>query len=150
MLEAPYMQCMTCWDLLRVNRSHDVCPVRQSLWCTQCSCYGHLGADCDTVTHVTRPRCLEELIPADVRARWGITTETPIEWPAVTLEVAEREIAESNTIEVAYREGRQDNRIREVMRSLKIPTVHKMEGNIHKLRTWAVANGKKVRLIQEK
>jgi hypothetical protein len=36
------------------------------------------------------------------------------------------------------------------MRSLKIPTVHKMEGNIQKLRTWAVANGKKVRLIQEK
>jgi hypothetical protein len=99
---------------------------------------------------VERPRCLEDLIPADVRARWGIRTQTAIVWPAVTLEIAEREIAETNTIEVVYREGRQDNRIREVMRSLKIPTVHKMEGNIQKLRTWAVANGKKVRLIQEK
>jgi hypothetical protein len=99
---------------------------------------------------VERPRCLEDLIPADIRARWGIRTQTAIVWPAVTLEIAEREIAETNTIEVVYREGRQDNRIREVMRSLKIPTVHKMEGNIQKLRTWAVANGKKVRLIQEK
>jgi len=71
-------------------------------------------------------------------------------WPTTSLEIAEREIAESNTIEVMYREGRQDNRIREVMRSLKIPTVHKMEGNIQKLRAWAVANGKKVRLSQEK
>jgi hypothetical protein len=99
---------------------------------------------------VERPRCLEDLIPAEVKARWGIQTQTAIVWPAVTLEIAEREIAESNTIEVVYREGRQDNRIREVMRSLKIQTVHKMEGNIQKLRAWAVANGKKVRLSQEK
>jgi len=143
------MACTTCHSL-GLKRFHEVCPVRQSYWCTQCSCYGHLAATCDTVTHVERPRCLEDLIPADIRARWGIRTQTAIVWPAVTLEIAEREIAETNTIEVVYREGRQDNRIREVMRSLKIPTVHKMEGNIQKLRTWAVANGKKVRLIQEK
>ena len=102
------------------------------------------------MTHVERPRCLEDLIPVEIRERWGIRTQTAIVWPTTTLEIAEREIAESNTIEVVYREGRQDNRIREVMRSLKIPTVHKMEGNIQKLRAWAVANGKKVRLSQEK
>jgi hypothetical protein len=98
---------------------------------------------------VTRPRTLEELIPEDVRVRWGITTSTPIVWPKPTLAVKEREIAEINTIEVRYREGRQDSKIREVMRSYKIPTVHKMEGNIQKLREWAVENGKKVRLVQE-
>jgi hypothetical protein len=100
---------------------------------------------------VWRPTTLEELIPADVRARWAIDTTTPIVWhPNTTLEDAEREIADTNTIEVRYREGKQDNRIREVMRGLKIPTVHKMDGNITKLRTWAIAHGKKVRLIQEK
>jgi len=36
------------------------------------------------------------------------------------------------------------------MRSLKIDTVHKMDGNLKKLREWAVQNGKKVRLVQEK
>ena len=102
-----------------------------------------------------RPRYLEDLIPTDVRERWDIDTTTPIIWHAptcrpLTIEDAEREIAETNTIEIKYREGKQDNRIREVMRHLKIPTVHKMEGNIQKLRGWAVTNGKKVRLVQEK
>jgi hypothetical protein len=103
---------------------------------------------------VWRPRTLEELIPADVRERWGITTETLIVWPTeLTLEDAEKEIADTNTIEVRYKDGRENGRqqaIIKVMRTLKIPTVHKIEGNIQKLRQWAVANGKKVRLVQEK
>jgi hypothetical protein len=31
-----------------------------------------------------------------------------------------------------------------------VATVHKMDGNIQKLREWAVRNGKKVRIVQEK
>lgn len=98
-----------------------------------------------------RPIHLEDLIPEDVRGRWGITTATPILWTQPSLEDKEREIADSNTIEIRYREGKSpDAPIREVMRSMKIPTVHKMDGNLIKLRMWAVAHGKKVRLIQEK
>jgi hypothetical protein len=138
--------------MLGISRKHgdDPCPVRASFWCSQCGCYGHRPVECDTVTHVWRPRTLEELIPADVRARWGIDTETPIVWQIPSLEDQEREIADHNTIEVRYRDGKRDNKIREVMRDLKIPTVHKMDGNLMKLRQWAVANGKKVCLIQEK
>jgi len=129
--------------------------VRASLWCSQCACYGHTPSECDEAKHVWRPRTLEELIPADVRARWDIDTATSIVWHApacrpLTLEETEREIADTNTIEVRYPEGKQDNRIREVMRSLKITTVHKMDGNIQKLRAWAVSQGKKVRLVQDK
>jgi len=142
--------------MLGITRIHDgACPVRASLWCSQCSCYGHRPIECDEARHVWRPRTLEELIPADVRERWDIDTTTQIVWHApscrpLTVEDAEREIANTNTIEVRYREGKQDNRIREVMRHLKIPTVHKMDGNIQKLRMWAVSHGKKVRLVQEK
>jgi hypothetical protein len=144
--------CATCVKYLGQHRDHggDPCPVAASFWCSQCGCHGHLPSACDEVTHVDRPRTLEELIPEDVRARWGITTSTPIIWTKPTLAVQEREIAESNTIEVRYREGKQDSKIREIMRFYKIPTVHKMEGNIQKLREWAVANGKKVRLLQER
>jgi hypothetical protein len=144
--------CTTCRDMLGIVREHGiaVCPTRQSLWCSQCSCYGHLADTCDVARHVWRPATLEELIPADVRERWGIRTRTPIIYErTLSLEDAEREIAESNTLEIRYREGKQDNRIREVMRGLKIPTVHKMDGNILKLRTWAISQGKKVRLVQE-
>ena len=144
------MACSTCKSLLGLTRNHDICPVRASLWCSQCGCYGHRPSDCDAVTHVERPRTLEELIPADVRERWDIDTATQIVWLKPSLADCEREIADTNTIEIRYREGKQDSRIREVMRGLKVPTVHKMEGNLQKLRAWAVQNGKKVRLVQER
>ena len=144
--------CTTCKATLGLNRVHSdgICPVRASFWCSQCGCYGHRPAECDEVNHVTRPRNIEDLIPSDVRERWGIETATPIVWSWPTLEDQEREIADINTIEVRYREGKMDAKIREVMRSLKVATVHKMDGNIEKLRTWAVRNGKKVRIVQEK
>ncbi len=144
--------CMTCKTTLGLTRVHDggICPVRASFWCSQCGCYGHRPAECDDVNHVTRPRNLEDLIPADVRKRWGIETATPIVWPGTYLDIQEREIADINTIEVRYRDGKRDAKIREVMRSLKVSTVHKMDDNITKLREWAVQNGKKVRIIQEK
>jgi len=83
--------------------------------------------------------------------RWGLSdTKTPLPKRELTLEVAEREIARTNTIDIVYREGKQDSRIREVMRHYKIPTVHKMEKNLIILRNWAVRQGKKVRLVQDK
>lgn len=145
--------CTTCLKYMGLQRGHgegEACPVAASFWCSQCGCYGHLPSACDEVTHVVRPRTLEELIPEEVRLRWGITTSTPILWTTpLTLADQEREIADTNTIEVRYREGKQDSKIREVMRVHKIPTVHKMEGNIQLLRKWAVEHGKKVRLVQE-
>ena len=145
--------CSVCWNKLRISRDHgeEPCVVRASLWCSQCSCYGHEAPTCDVATHVRRPATLEELIPVDVRERWGLATETPIVWPGPqTLEDAEREIAEANTIEVRYREGKRDSRIREVMGGLKIKTVHKMDDNLQRLRSWAIASGKKVRLVLER
>jgi len=114
-----------------------------------------VAEDCDEVSHVERPRTLEELIPADLRARWCIVTSTPIvyETPVsrpLTLEDKEREIADGNTIEVRFCSGMQDKRIREIMRANKLDTVHKMDANLIVLRRWAVAQGKKIRLVQEK
>ena len=146
------MACALCMKMVGLSRVHSdgVCPVRASFWCSQCGCYGHLPSTCDEVVHVQRPRTLEELIPEDVRARWDIDTATPIVWVKPSLEDAEREIADNNTIEIRYREGKMDNKIRETMRTYKLQTVHKMEGNLLKLRSWAVQNGMKLVLIQEK
>ncbi len=141
--------------MVNINHEKEECAFRLSRWCSQCGCYGHTPIECDEARHVYRPKTLEELIPEDLRERWDIDTETPIIWHApncrpITLEDAEREIADNNTIEVRYREGKQDSKIREVMRAYRIPTVHMMAGNIRKLREWAVSQGKKVCLIQEK
>ena len=142
--------------MLGLSRIHTDCPVRASLWCSQCSCYGHLPTNCDESRHIWRPATLEELIPEDVRARWGITTSTYIIWPKASLADAEREIAETNTIVVR----KTDRAIREAMKQMKIKTVHAMDetvdkngirhpGNIQLFREWAVNHGKKVRFIQE-
>jgi len=172
------MSCKTCKTTLGLTRTHTdgVCMIRDAFWCSQCSCHGHRSVECDKVKHVWRPRYLEELIPADVRERWGIKTETQIVWEKpdysdlppkeaedMQLKDTEREIADSNTIEVRYSEvgsrkdcNRLDTRLRKVMNSLscnccpKLTSVHGQEGNIIKLRRWAVTHGKKVRLVQEK
>jgi hypothetical protein len=146
--------CALCYKMLQIQRQHapdTVCPVRDSIWCSQCSCMGHLPSECSVVTHIWRPETLEELIPIDVRERWGITTKTRIQWPQDTPpSVIDREISDRNAIDIRYSEGKQDARVREVMRSLKIPTVHKMEGNIQRIRAWALTQGKIVRLLPEK
>lgn len=146
------MQCEFCISVLGLNRVHldGKCIVRASMLCSQCGCYGHRPSECDTVTHVQRPRTLEELIPADVRERWNITTSTNIVWNGyLTDDTVEREIPENYTIDIHYKVGKLDYAIREVMRNLKVSTVHKMDGNLQRLRLWAMENGKKVRLIQE-
>jgi hypothetical protein len=99
---------------------------------------------------VWRPRTLEELIPEDVRQRWGITTQTHIIWPStLTLEDKEREIADNNRIEIRYTTRTRDAAIRAYMRNHDIPTDKRMTDNLICLREWAVARGKKLVLIQE-
>jgi hypothetical protein len=145
--------CILCKDLLGLTQTHgdEPCPVRESWFCDRCGNKGHRSKDCDEISHVDRPATFEDLIrrlggDAELE-RWGLThTVTPLPTRELTLEVAEREIASTNTIDVIYR----DARIREVMRQYKIPTVHKMDKNLLLLRSWAVRHGKKVRLIQEK
>ena len=146
--------CLTCKSSLGLTRYHAAlpCPVLASLWCSQCSASGHTAITCDRVVHVTRPRTLEELIPADVRARWGITTHTLIVYPTeMSLEDKEREIGDGSVIEIRYGPSMTlDSSLRTYMKAQrpKIDTVHKMEGNLLKLRMWAVGQGKKIRILQ--
>ena len=139
------MICFTCKKLLNVELTHsDGCPVLRSVWCSQCGVYGHATTDCPVVLHVKRPATLEELIPEDVRVRWGIHTHTHIIWPkSQSLEEKDREISDVNTIDIRYTEGKQDRSIRDVMRSLKIDTVHKMTDNLLIIRNWLQQNGLK-------
>lgn len=103
----------------------------------------------------TRPKTLEELISPELRERYGIRTETPIIWTKPTLKDAEREIADINTIEILYdpKKGKGaslDSRLREYMKANKIPTVHPLDGNLERLKMWAMSQGKKLCLVQEK
>ena len=139
-------------ETLGIKQNHaDECLVRSAWFCDLCGNNGHLSKDCDEINHVEPPRFFEDLIDPDLLERWGLThTRTPLPPRELTLEVAEREIARTNTIDVIYREGSKDRRIRDIMGKLKIKTGHSMDKNLLLLRGWAVRHGKKVRLIQEK
>jgi hypothetical protein len=143
--------CDICMKWLQLRQVHGEggCPIQASMWCSQCGCYGHRPDDCEKHIMWKRPRNLEDLIPHDVRERWDIDTETPIVWLTPSLYDAEREIPNINTIFLHYREGRMDGKIREFMKANKIPTVHKMDGNLMRLREWAVFHGKKLCLQQD-
>lgn len=139
--------CTICYEILNVVKNHDPikgCPVRASFWCSQCSCYGHRPEECDEKLCVRRPRCLEELIPEDIKIRWGIRSFTPIVFNrAETLEEKEHEISPINSIFITNK----DSEIRKFMRGQKISTVHKMSDNIRILREWAIGQGRKIVLI---
>lgn len=146
--------CGVCRSLLGQNRIHSdgICPTRELLWCAHCGEAGHLPHECSSQSfgHVYRPKTLEELIPADVRERWDIQTTTPILWPKqLDILRAECEIADVNSITVCFRDGQRDNKIREMMKSLGIATVHKMDANVEKLRTWCIQHGRRLILKHE-
>lgn len=111
---------------------------------------------------VDRPVTLEELIPEELRERWGIDTRTEIAWSsgaATPLIVKETEIANTNSIEIRYsvkggREMGLDAQLRKYMKANGIVnasghTEHATTANLQKLREWAVSQGKKVRLVVE-
>lgn len=125
---------------------------------------GHIPVECDTpeVGMVDRPATLEELIPEELRERWGIDTRTEIAWTssaATPLIVKETEIANINAIEIRYsvkggREMGLDAQLRKYMKTHGIVnatghTEHATAANLLRLRDWAVTQGKKVRLVVE-
>ena len=147
---------------LKIARSHTDgvgCPVLASEWCSTCSSYGHKTVGCSEVITWIRPTYIEDLIHEDLKIRWGIKTQTLILWPSpseMTLEDKEREIGEGSIIEIRYGGPtavavKLDAALRVYMKAQrpKIETVHKMEGNLLKVRLAAVAVGKKIRIIKE-
>lgn len=144
--------CKTCKDWLGVVvTDHDdlSCVLRASAYCVKCCNYGHIPTECDVQIQWDRPETLEELIPADLRLRWGIITKTMIKHVSlknpISLDTAEAEIIDGNTIEMSLN----DKKIRDFMRINKIQTTHKRNDNINRIRSWAVQKGMKIRFTQD-
>lgn len=96
--------CAICLKYTGVSVIHgdSGCELSASILCRRCHHRGHLTTMCTYgAAHWERPTTLEELIPHDVRNRYGITTSTRLEFaaPRCTPE-AESEIATVNTITI--------------------------------------------------
>jgi hypothetical protein len=77
--------CATCKKYTGRIVCHDEngCPLKVSLLCRRCHHRGHLASQCTHgISNWERPTTLEELIPSDVRLRYGINTHTRVEFAA--------------------------------------------------------------------
>ena len=139
------MVCQVCLSYTGISAEHlrDSCPVIPTLRCRRCHCRGHTAADCgESWAHWERPTTLEELIPADVRLRWDITTTTELVFKAPRgAEGTDRE----HKIEIEV--SRQDKQMRAFMRENDIPTTHDAESNLQRIRDWATRKGLRLRVV---
>jgi hypothetical protein len=94
------MSCSTCKKWTGRTLVHEICPLAASMLCKRCLQRGHLTEACtEGRTEWERPSYIEELIPYDVRQRWGLTSMTPITFPLPRGAAGtEKEIASINTI----------------------------------------------------
>ncbi len=139
------MPCAICLSFTGISEVHsrDSCPVLPTLRCRLCHCRGHTAKECgESCNHWERPTTLEELIPADVRQQWNITssTEMHFELPRGT-EGTQSE----RKVEVAV--PRLDKPMREFMNDNNIKTTHDTESNLQRIRDWAWKLGFRIRLV---
>lgn len=77
--------CRLCHDTLPgfgVEHTEQMCPVRNSHYCSYCAQYGHLTKMCPAKPRrmFREPCYLEQLIPPSYLTEYNITSRTPIEY----------------------------------------------------------------------
>ena len=95
--------CSICLTYREKSIVHtDGCPYAASAPpCRQCHHRGHTSPACtEAWAHWERPTTLEELIPADVRIRYGIISHTPTSFVEPRGEATHKELSDRNTIVV--------------------------------------------------
>ncbi len=92
--------------------------------------------------HWERPTILEELIPADVRQQWNITSVTDIHF-----DVPRGAEGTQNERKVEIDVPRQDKPMREFMNDNGISRTHDTESNLQRIRDWALKQGYRIRLV---
>lgn len=140
------MSCVTCKKFTGRLLSHDlgsVCPLAHSMICKRCIQRGHITEAC-TEDHAQweRPTCLEELIPYDVRHRWGLHTITPITFPIPRGSVGtESEIPDINTITIPEEYSDMKELIKEHKIKVEKITKESKSDCIKAIKGWANARG---------
>jgi hypothetical protein len=128
----------------RLVHGPEGCALGASTLCRRCHHRGHLSVDC-TAAHPQweRPITLEELIPADIRLRLKINTQTPISYSGPR---DSSELSEINTIVVP--EGFKELSEFVELHGINVEKVTKPSRKtlLRAVKAWGVANG--YRIIQ--
>jgi len=144
------MSCFLC-ERYRGKKGviHDAkgCPIREGVKCRRCNHRGHIDAECTAARcPYVLPSTLEELIPADKRLLYKITTHTPF----VVATPTEEMIADVNKVVVPdYSDYKA---LGVFMKKYGISVDEKVtkdpkKERIAAIKKWGIANGK--RLVQQ-
>jgi hypothetical protein len=95
--------CSICLPVLQdfsIQHTEQLCPLRNSRYCSYCAQYGHLTKSCPAKPHrmFREPAYLEQLLPYSELKEKNITSKTPIKYkdidpPQRLLEVKDDEKA---------------------------------------------------------
>jgi hypothetical protein len=133
------MPCDTCLLWTGRHVEHAECPIKADLVCRRCCGSGHTTSECDFAPEI-HPTHLEELIPHDVRERYGITTRTEYVRPPVPVDPHP-----IRCIEIIN----QDKWIRDFMKHQHLSTARKREENLARIMEWAAGCGLNIRLLNQ-
>lgn len=149
----PIFQMSSCFLCERYRGKkgvvHDAkgCALRSGVKCSRCNHRGHIDAECSAArSPYVIPSTLEELIPADARLRFKITTHTPfvVETPTEAM------ISDVNKIIVPDYSDYKALGVFMKKYGISVDekvTKDKKEERIAAIRKWGIANGK--RLVQQ-
>ena len=75
--------CSNCTDILQdfgIEHTIELCPLRNSWYCSYCAQYGHLTKSCPAKPSILfrEPVYIEQLIPYSELKQYNITSRTPI------------------------------------------------------------------------
>jgi hypothetical protein len=99
--------CSICKPILKdfkIIHKEEVCPLRNSRYCSYCSKYGHLTKNCPAkpLRKYIEPFYLEQLIPPRELKEFNITSLTPIPHPKPDEPQRLIEIKDNDQVIVAY------------------------------------------------
>ena len=134
------MICKTCFTWTGECVEHEECDLRATLVCRRCCCAGHSTSECD-YDNMCNPTCLEDLIPLDIKERYGIISNTDYNSTVDN----KRKTHPIRNLDIINK----DKWIREFMKNQNIHTARKCEDNIAKILEWAAKCGLSVRFLNE-
>ena len=99
--------CSNCTDILEdfgIEHTIELCPLRNSWYCSYCAIYGHLTKSCPAKPSILfrKPAYIEQLIPYSDLKEYNITSKTPIRTPLLEQEQRLLEIKDSDKVIAAY------------------------------------------------
>lgn len=100
--------CSNCSDILQdfgIEHTVELCPLRNSWYCSYCAQYGHLTKSCPAKPSILfrEPAFIEQLIPYSELKQYNITSRTPIKrLPAYEAEPQILEIKDNDKAILAY------------------------------------------------